>query len=370
MKIWFILLRGISWLLPEVQRARYLEEWQTDLGGAAEIGIPEHQVVTGALRSSWQIRRQRHPMLELAPDAQAYLYARWAVAFIGSGGVLVLGALVTGGYLVSNDATPIVRGVLTTAGWVVPAISLILLLLGYRKLTQALQALVSTQKRSFISLAMILILLLVVYLVLSSNAGAGMLLFLAALITGLILMNNARFVARERRMLKPGIRRIITWPAAMTLLLFIVLGIAQIMWWNPQAKLPGWELGKVYAQMREAGAGTGWQMVAIWATGWLAIIVGFATACYRGQPKFLAELRGFMASWFLLAALMGGGYFVASFPLGMSLADTFGLSGADAGSAGPFIFLLADLCLAAAIYLGANPGRWQLPETELLGDTA
>lgn len=60
---------------------------------------------------------------------------------------------------------------------------------------------------------------------------------------------------------------------------------------------------------------------------------------------------------------------LASFTMGLSLADSFGLSGGDAIGAGNVISLLANWSLATAIYRSANPGRWRVAGEEVAGDT-
>lgn len=370
MKLWLMLLRLIGGLLPVAQRARYLEEWQADLAGAEQLGIARRLIVTGALRSCWQIRVQRDPVVELAPGARAFMHARWAVALLGAGGILGLGAVATGGYVPAPDAVAPIRAVLQAAGWVVPALALPLLLAGYRKLTHALQAMVTPERAPLVNLALMLALLVAVYLFVAVGPGSAFSLYLVALITGLVIMVNGNFVPRQRRILQPRTRRTLAVAAGLSLLVMIGASVLQILVWNPLAKLPELELSQIYRAINDAGESTGESLVLGWVICWCFITLGFVVACYRARPAVLAEGRGLLGVWLLLVSLLGGGYFIASFPLGMSLADTFGLGGGDAGSVSTAIFLLADLCLAAAVYLGANPGRLALPAGQCAGDTA
>lgn len=350
------LLRLISRFLPAPQRERYLEEWLADLAGARELGIAPIRVVTGALRSSWHIGRHGHVELSLPATAQGYLHARWALALLGSGGILLLGQVFAGGYQPQAGTPAAVQAVLVAMPTLLLAGAVLLLATGYWKVIRAVCAPLSGRTRGAAITVALLVLLVVLGLIVTSVAVPGVLLYLAALITALLHVANGSGVLAVRREMSCRTRAAVAIPAVLLMILLAWAGCAWILYWNPQAKVPWLELEQIYAQMDHVNEAPGLALVLAWAISFSLLGGWFGYATWRGRHGILWEARTLAASWLGLFALLAGGYFVASFPMGMSLADTFGIGGGDAGSVGLLVMLLGNLALAAAVFAAASPG--------------
>lgn len=140
---------------------------------------------------------------------------------------------------------------------------------------------------------------------------------------------------------------------SVLLVAFAVLGSLQILVLNPLAAVPGRPLPDIY---RDAAAAN-----EPFAVGWVVAFALMGAALSVGSLAF--ALRG-GATWrgtavFALLALMLGtpAYFVASFSIGMAIADAFGTSGGDHsswssvlfGASGCALLALAVLAVEAAV---------------------
>ncbi|CAD5141843.1 MULTISPECIES: hypothetical protein [Microbacterium] len=108
---------------------------------------------------------------------------------------------------------------------------------------------------------------------------------------------------------------------------YAALAAVQILVLNPLAAAPGGlSLDEVRAAMSNAGESLMPQTVLGILGAGVCLGVGTAVVC------LLTRAPAVVAGMTFLALLMGGApaYFVASFGPGMGLADTFGISGADA----------------------------------------
>ena len=108
--------------------------------------------------------------------------------------------------------------------------------------------------------------------------------------------------------------------------MYAAFGAVQILVLNPLAAAPGLTLQQMHLEMSAAGESLNApSVIAILGLG-VALALFVAVGCLLGrvQPTRAA------AAFLLLLMLGVPAYFVASFGPGMSLADAFGISGADA----------------------------------------
>lgn len=130
---------------------------------------------------------------------------------------------------------------------------------------------------------------------------------------------------------------------------YAALAAVQILVLNPLAAAPGGlSLDEVRAAMSNAGESLmPTTVLGILGAG-VCLAIGTAVVC------LVARAHPVVAVMTFLALLMGGApaYFVASFGPGMGLADTFGISGADASPWALPLYAVSALS-AIAVLVGA-----------------
>lgn len=129
--------------------------------------------------------------------------------------------------------------------------------------------------------------------------------------------------------------------------LYAVFAAVQILVLNPLAAVPGASLESIYGEMAAAGE-TGFPTMTLLDLGAgcvLAVLVGVAVLRARLIPEG--------ALMMFLAVLVGGApaYFFASFGIGMSLADTFAISGGDHSPWSSVLYGVSLLSLVAVVVL-------------------
>lgn len=130
---------------------------------------------------------------------------------------------------------------------------------------------------------------------------------------------------------------------------YAALAAVQILVLNPLAAAPGGlSLDEVRAAMSNAGESLMPQTVLGILGAGVCLGVGTAVVC------LLTRAPAVVAGMTFLALLMGGApaYFVASFGPGMGLADTFGISGADASPWALTLYAVSALS-AVGVLVGA-----------------
>lgn len=132
---------------------------------------------------------------------------------------------------------------------------------------------------------------------------------------------------------------------ALAVLACAVLAALQIQVLNPLATVPGSSLREIHAAVGRTADTMGWGlMIAALLPG--PLIAGAAAiAAARGR------LRGSVVVLIMLGLLVGASpvYLVASFPAGMTLADTFGVGGADHAPWGNVLHALSLLAVVALV---------------------
>ncbi|WP_286166534.1 hypothetical protein [Arthrobacter sp. AQ5-05] len=122
---------------------------------------------------------------------------------------------------------------------------------------------------------------------------------------------------------------------------YAVVGALQIMVWNPLAAVPGATLAGIRAEMSGAGEYPGTPLVVAWALTGILLGAGVLLAALRRK----VSAAGATTLSLLFIALGAPSLMVASFPSGIGLADTFGLSGGDHAPWGSVLYLASAAAL-------------------------
>lgn len=140
---------------------------------------------------------------------------------------------------------------------------------------------------------------------------------------------------------------------------YAVLGALQILVWNPLAAVPGATLAEIRAQMAGAGEYAGTPLVVAWAVTGILLGVGMLVAALLRK----LSAAGATVLSLLLFVLGAPSMMVASFPSGMGLADTFGISGGDHAPWGSVLYLasVAALLLLVLFLVRSHPRPTPIP---------
>lgn len=134
---------------------------------------------------------------------------------------------------------------------------------------------------------------------------------------------------------------------------YAVVGALQILVWNPLAAVPGSTLTEIRAQLAGVNESTGTALVVVWAATGILLGAGVLVAALRRNISAVGATRLPLAIIVLGAPSM----MIASFPAGMGLADTFGISGGDHAPWGALLYLVSAvaLILLAFVLVRARP---------------
>lgn len=137
---------------------------------------------------------------------------------------------------------------------------------------------------------------------------------------------------------------------------YALVMVLQIVVWNPLAAAPaGLTLDEVYATMQAAGE---WRPGAhVWVIGLSSVGVSLAmalliVALWMPAPRPLLIAAGVAT----ILAFGAPAYWLTSFSMGMSLADTFAISGADASPWATPLLVVSGLATVAAFVLALGAG--------------
>lgn len=140
--------------------------------------------------------------------------------------------------------------------------------------------------------------------------------------------------------------RVIGLLGALTVLAYALFAALQIQVLNPLATVPGSTLAEIYAAVGRTADTMGWGlMIALLVPGPL-IATSAALSARRGRLSAPAVLMIVLS----LLTLGSPVYLAASFPAGMTLADTFFVGGADHS---PWALVLHLTSVAALLALAA-----------------
>ncbi len=138
-------------------------------------------------------------------------------------------------------------------------------------------------------------------------------------------------------------------------LALVLVSILHILVWNPSAKVPGLTLDEIYAEMAAAGElpAAGHVILVLWATVWTIAAVVFMI----GSRLPWLSARRIVVIGCAMLGLIATTQWMASFNMGMGLADTFMTSGADATPFGPVLMVAGQIAIATAVALALPRGR-------------
>ena len=140
---------------------------------------------------------------------------------------------------------------------------------------------------------------------------------------------------------------------------YAVVGALQILVWNPLAAVPGATLAEIRAQMAGAHENPGTPLVVAWAVAGILCGAGVLVAALRRKISAAGA-----TTLSLLSIVLGApSLMVASFPSGMGLADTFGISGGDHAPWGSVLYLAsaAALLLLVLFLVRSHPRPTPIP---------
>lgn len=136
------------------------------------------------------------------------------------------------------------------------------------------------------------------------------------------------------------------WGAAVVVLLLVlayaIVAALQILVWNPLAAVPDRDLAQIRASMAAAGE----QLYIVPVIAVLGVGVLLTAVLLAWMLRARAALAHVVLLGLALVTFGAAGYLAASFNAGMSLADAFGISGADHA---PWGGLLVRVSLAALV---------------------
>lgn len=140
---------------------------------------------------------------------------------------------------------------------------------------------------------------------------------------------------------------VISTLGALAVVVYAIWAAVHILVVNPLAAVPGWELDEIYGAMADAGE----DFSVAWVLGFLVfgvlLAVAAAWVCIATKAPPIVAASGPLA----LLVLGAPAYFIASFGPGMSLADTFGISGGS-HSPGNLPLYATSALAAVAIIIG------------------
>jgi hypothetical protein len=238
--------------------------------------------------------------------------ARWAGVFLGSAVVLEAGIFLWGGY---QGLGPVGVGI--------QALVVVLVVLGLAAAASVLFAASTTSEGRFAQALGVV------------AAGPG----------------SWPLPTRSRRVL-------LALPFSVLALSTIAVGILHITVWNPLSAAPGLTLDEIYAAMAAADEGTiAGPMVFVWAFFWgvAALLLPILSGVPRLATYFTA--RRIVVAGLLLVGGTALCHGMAGFSMGMSLGDTFSISGGDAAPSGAVIAFVGLVAIVAAIWNRFVPRR-------------
>lgn len=151
---------------------------------------------------------------------------------------------------------------------------------------------------------------------------------------------------------------------------YAALALVQILYLNPLAAAPDRTLSEIHRDLATANESLGAPVAfVIMGIGPIvAVVILSLAAAQRITNPWVTALI-----YLAVLAVGPGAYFVAGFGAGMSLADTYGISGADYSPwAQPlyFVSLAAAVLLIATAVVGTRQGRFAPPSDRVANATS
>jgi len=349
------LVRGIAATLPAGVRERYREEWRADLDAATDAGIRPRSIVAGALGVAMSIDREQ-PASSGVPAGRLAVRRLRVVLAAGTTALLMLIAMVLWG--MGPDSVG--GAVFLVCAYLSGAVALVALVGMLRAVFRA----TADSPRALgiriwigvgiLALAGFVVLTFVMPLfgVLLSMIGMGLLA--AALV--LVLLRDPQTPGAP---VGTGARIGISLAFCAAIVAITVVGRMHVYVWNPLARMPGMTLDEIYAALAAARE-MPYPLVAEMWTGFWGIVAlvfpVFAFVPHRGLRRLLT-VRRLIGLGLVGIAFTAWGVTMLGFGMGMGMADTFAISGADAAPFGRLIGLAGVGCACVAVLLGLLPTR-------------
>lgn len=160
----------------------------------------------------------------------------------------------------------------------------------------------------------------------------------------------------ERQVTHHSYARAAGWVGFLLVLAYALTGSLQVLIWNPLAAAPGSTLTEILESTPSLEGSSTIPMVLVWAS--LGIV--FATLglhlSLRWKISTLLVIRCFL--WLLV--LGAPGLMFVSFPTGLGLADTYGISGADLAPWASLLYVSSAAALVILVLLAHRNHRGKL----------
>ncbi|MFK0004563.1 hypothetical protein [Paenarthrobacter sp. NPDC090522] len=134
---------------------------------------------------------------------------------------------------------------------------------------------------------------------------------------------------------------------------YAVAGAFQILVWNPLAAVLGMALADIYSAVDRAKESLAIPRVLVWSVVGIASGAAVLVAALR-RPL---SVRTVLALELLVLILGAPSHWMASFPAGMGLADTFAISGGDYSPWGRLLYGVSALSLISLTTLAFRRSR-------------
>ncbi|MBB5639858.1 hypothetical protein [Cryobacterium roopkundense] len=135
---------------------------------------------------------------------------------------------------------------------------------------------------------------------------------------------------------------------------YALAGVLQVLVWNPLAAVPGSTLGQIRADMARANE----SLTADWVIGWGAIGVALAAAVFlTAAARRTNRIDLVVAAYLVLLVFAAPSHMFVAFAPGMSLADTFMISGGDHAPWGVVLYLVSTAAMVTLIVLIVRSAR-------------
>lgn len=148
----------------------------------------------------------------------------------------------------------------------------------------------------------------------------------------------------------PARARITAIIGTLIVVAYTAVAMLQIMVWNPLAAAPGRTVDQIAADIAAADQEPGPYNV------WWLLLIGSSLAVFLLGFTFVRPTKPReIARYYAVLIVLGGfGYFVASFASGMSLADTYGISGGDASPWGTPLLIASGIAVLLLVMDAAS----------------
>lgn len=366
-----LILRFLAALLPEPARRRYLEEWRADLSSAREVGASRIGIVHGAAMLVLSIDRD-NPVHTHEP--RGAVSRRWALrgtSVLAAAVVLAIGYyFFLGGGGDFSEASPLTAAIADATVWVTvrmailaPFLSAVFFLYAawvVRTWLARLVCLAAATGPLLLSLALLLGGSL-------ATAVAGAVVTLAAGVLGVIVRTASPRPRYDNRVAPRARRRGVALAVSVPLVALLVLGPVDLLLWNPEAKAPSLPLQTIYADLARVdgySSSITLTLTVTWAVVGAALSATLVVLATLPSNDWFTARRIVMSALGLFSAGVVSLQFVG-FGLGMSLADTYMLSGSGASLLSVTLPIAGVLASAGAVVVaGWAPQRRPLAPLE------